>query len=426
MTGLYKIGLIVVLSMALAGCDTSGSIDPPEDQFFVKFYGAEGNQEGVDLVENPDGTFTLFGNSQSLNDGSQLFLVNVEQDGSIVWEKTFGSPLNERAKDIEMTNDGRLVIVADVENAGGERDIMIMTLTLDGNEIASNITGFNTLGTPTDEIAISVTQSSDGFLVAGSTSNLDLKPIGSGVSNDTRDALHLRYFDDLTIFPNTWRQAHGPGDFDEGVRVIQVAPGLFYFFGYTNTQSGDFNFYVLGLGATGETNQTDNFLPGIPASNEILSSVILSPAQAGEGFLLTGITSNAPGVKDLFAVKLRKTLTFTNSDFLFQKTLSINLQDIAEDRASAFASTSSGFLIVTNERSAGPQNFLLTKISNEGNLVWTTPPFFTFGSALDDRIGSVIELSNGRIGIVGTMAVGAEGETKMAFIKVNKDGKFLE
>ena len=424
--GWRSIILGLLIGWFISGCDTTGSIDSPDDQFFVKLYGGEGNQEGVDLVENPDGTFTLFGNAQSLNDGSQLFLVNARQDGSIVWEKTFGSPLNENAKDIELTNDGRLVIVADVENAPGEHDIMVMTLTLDGNEIASNITGFNSAGIPTDEIALSVTQSVDGFLVAGSTSNLDLKPIGSGVSNDTRDALHLRYFDDLTIFPNTWRQAHGPGDFDEGVKVVQVSPGLFYFFGYTNTQSGDFNFYVLGLGATGETNQTDNFLPGIPASNEILSSVIISPAQSGEGFLLTGITSSAPGVKDLFAVKLRKTLTFTNSDFLFQKTLSINLQDINQDRAAAFASISSGFLIVSNERSTGPQNFLLTKISNEGNLVWTTPPFFTFGSELDDRIGSVIELSNERIGIVGTMAVGAEGETKMAFIKVNKEGKFLE
>ena len=69
------------------GCDTPSTIDPPEDSFFVKFYGNEGNQEGVDAVLNPDGTITMFGTTEELDKGKQLYLVNILPNGTINWER---------------------------------------------------------------------------------------------------------------------------------------------------------------------------------------------------------------------------------------------------------------------------------------------------------------------------------------------------
>lgn len=406
-------------------CDTTSSIDPPDDTHFLKFYGNEGNQKGIDAVVNADGTITLLGNTDSKDMGQQLYLVNIEANGTVIWEIEIGGANDEQAVDLELTSDGRLVLVANVLNAPGDRDILIMTLSSDGNVINSQTTGFTDGSGNTDEVAISVTQSTDGFLVAGSTSNLDLKPNDPGNSvADTRDALHLRYFDDLSPYPSTWRQAHGPGTFDECVKVIQVSPTQFYFFGYSNTQATDQNFYVLGLGVDGETNNADDFLPGTSSSNELLKSVIVSPIQSGEGYLLAGISQATGANADIFIVKLRKDLTFLASDKLFEKTLGINLGVPRDLALSAYASSNSGFFILVNENTAGVQNFYLTKIDNNGFEAW--PDAITFGGEMDDSIGSVLELPDGSIGIIGTFSIGQDGETKMTFIKVNKEGKFLK
>lgn len=403
------------------GCDTASTIDSLEDGFFVKFYGDEGNQEGVDAVVNPDGTITLFGTTEELSMGKQLYLVNILPNGIINWERKYGTEKNEIAKDIILTSDGRLAIVADIENTPTEHDILVMTLGLDGAVIASDtIKG----ATSTDETANSITQISDGFIVAGSTNNLAIKPNGTGPVNDTRDAMFVRLYNDLTVYLPVWRQGYGPGTFDEAIKVVEVLPNQFYLFFNTDTPKldGDINFYVSQLGVDGEAINTNDFLLGQSGSNEILSSVAFSPVQSGEGFLLSGISQRPGASTDIYVVKLRKNLQLNNSDIEFQKTLSINLGIVSEAKVSAVASSGSGFIILANEKFTGIQNFYLTKIDNSGFPVWKDP--IIFGGEQDDSIGAVLELPDGSIGIIGTFAIGQDGETKMTFIKVNKDGKF--
>ncbi len=413
---------LIVLSVGAWRCDTASTIEPPDDSFFVKYYGDEGNQEGVNAVVNPDGTITLLGTSEEVGLGKQLYLVNIQPNGLRNWERKYGDVKDEIAKDIILTNDNRLAIVADIENSPTEHDILVLTLSLDGGIIASDTIKNATL--PTDETANSITQISDGFIVAGSTNNLAIKPIGTGPVNDTRDALFVRLFDDLTKYPSTWNPGYGPGTYDEAIKVIEVSADRFYLFANTNNPNpfSDINFHVLELGSGGGGIATNNFFPGQPGSNEILSSVSFSPVQSGEGFLLAGITQ-APGASaDIYVVKLRKDLNFNSTDIQFQKPLTIKLGIVAQAKVSAVASSGSGFLILANDKSTGIQNFYLTKIDNSGFLVWSDPVIF--GGELDDRIGAVLELPDGSIGIIGTFAIGRDGETKMTFIKVNKEGKF--
>jgi len=416
---------IVILSIVVLNCDTASNIEPPDDNFFVKFYGNEGDQEGVDAVVNPDGTITLFGTTDDFNLGKQLYLVNVQSNGLINWERTYGADKNEIAKDIILTNDNRLALVADIENTATEHDILVLTLSLDGGVLASDTISFVNGTSPTDETANSITQISDGFIVAGSTNKLDIKPSSTPI-NDTRDALFVRLFDDLTKYPSSWNPGYGPGTFDEAIKVIEVSTNQFYLFANTNTPVpfSDLNFHVLGLGAGGGGNDTNDFLPGQSVSNETLSTVTVSPLASGEGFLLAGISQVPGGNADIYIVKLRKDLNFNSTDIQVQKTLAIDLGVVSQAKVSAVASSGSGFYILANDKSEGVQNFYLTKIDNSGFVVWDDPVIF--GGEGDDSIGSVLEFPDGSIGIIGTFAVGRDGETKMTFIKVNKEGKFLE
>lgn len=425
---IWLIGILGALS--IWSCDTASSIDPPVNNFFVKYYGANGNQEGVDAVLNVDGTITLFGTTE-VGGMKQLYLVNIGQNGDVVWENTFDAGKPATAKDIELTDDGRFVVVADILNAPGDRDILIMTFGLNGSLIDSAKTSLrDSLNIRTDEIAFSVSQTIDGFIVAGETNNTDLKPSDAPGVVDTRDALHLRYYDDLTIFGSEWRKAHGPGSVDSGTKIIQIidpkAPTdtTFYFFGYSNI-FGDFNPYILQINNTGETLGAYGIgnNPGNLPTNEFTNCVISVPPQSGDGFLLSGIS--AGGVTDIFVVKLRRILDFTNPtvrDSQYEKTLSQDLGTITDNHISTYGSMNSGFFILANDKSTGVQNFKLFKIGNEGNLVWSNPVIF--GGEMDDEVGAVLELPDGSIGIIGTFAIGADGEKKMTFIKVNREGKF--
>lgn len=412
-----KIWLFGILGMlAVWSCDTASSIDPPENSFFVKFYGANGNQEGVDAVLNADGTITLFGTTE-VGGIKQLYLVNIDQNGTVIWENTIVTPTAATAKDIELTNDGRLAIVADVKDGSGTNDVLIMTLTLTGVEIVRDTVSFKISGQDTDEVANSITQTSDGFIVSGSTSNTELDP----QTGDIRDAMLLRFSDnlvELTPLMGSWGQTSGQGLEDIATKTFLISipsrPEVeSIIFGSTDL-GGNFNFYFDPIGYFGES--TNPIVINVATTSEILTSAISVPVQSGDGYLLGGVSKSATST-DIFIVKLRKSL-----ELQFQKTLSVDLGPTSADMVTVYAPSTSGFLILANDKSSGVQNFYLNKIDNGGSVVWPNP--IIFGGELDDEVGAVMELPDGSIGIIGTFAIGADGEKKMTFIKVNKEGKF--
>lgn len=424
---------LICLFVLGTGCDSTSTIEDPNKSYFIKFYGRDGDQTGQDMVVLPDGTFILFGTTtpSGSNQQSQWYLVKTDTRGTVMWEKKFGGPFNEEASDIELTNDGRLVIVGNSFKSPTDRDIFIMTLTLDGVKIDSTRVGFkNSANQDTDEDALSVSLTNDGFIVAGSSNNTDIKP--NPVANDLRDAIHIRFYNNLLPYPNTWGKTDGPGTYDAALKVIEISPSQYYVFGYSNKvvpghAKPDFNYWIFGLGVNGDPNTADLFIGDIN-DDEKLSSVSIAPLQSGDGYFLGGITvqSGATGVSDIYVSRLRKGLTFSSSDYQFQKPLSVRLGTKLPEKTSVFASLQSGFYVLANENSFNnDQNWILTKVNNDGSIAWTLP--IVFGGEGLDTCGSVQELPDGRIVLIGTMRTGQPdvGEYKMALIKVNKEGKLL-
>jgi len=409
---------------ALYSCDTTSNIDPPEDSFFLKYFGAEGDQEGIDLIANTDGSFFLLGNTKSINNGTQVYVVKADAKGEVIWENTFGGKGEEEAKDIELTTDGRLVVVANLEKAPNDIDIFLLTLTLDGVKIDSTVYGFP----GTIENASTVTQTNDGFIVAGSTTNVAIKPTGAGGGGDTHDAMHIRFNTNLSIYPNVWGQTNGYNDsFDGSSKVIQISLNEFYVFAYSNTiegGGGDYNYWIFKLGPTGVP--TNRLFKGSSTTDDFLSGMAIAPPQSGDGYILSGTSINTTnGSSDLSLIKLRKTLTFdaNGQDFQFEKTAnSTDLKSSPNESTSVFASPASTYFILTNESRLGNSNFYLTKRSSDGNAIWED---VIFGGDGEDKIGAVTELPDGKIIMIGTMAIGKNGETKMALVKVNGDGRFI-
>src|SRR6267378_574217 len=93
--------------LLLCRCDTSRNVESPVNNYFLKYIGNAGDQTGVDFEVNPDGTFILFGTTKKrATDTTQLYVVKVDAQGNFLWQRTMPGPLDEEARDIELTSDG--------------------------------------------------------------------------------------------------------------------------------------------------------------------------------------------------------------------------------------------------------------------------------------------------------------------------------
>jgi hypothetical protein len=421
-----KLFLVLLTGVALQRCDTSHNIANPSKNYFLKYYGGEGPQTGVDLVVNTDGTFYLLGTSRKPNQLARMYLVKADPLGNVIWEKTFGGSQGLEAKDIELTTNG--IVIAGNSNSltkAGSRDIYLATMDNADTIIHSITYGFQIVpsygGGEADEDVVSVTVTLDGgFIVSGSSDHVDLSA-GPTLIPTLRDALHVRFNSDLTIYSSTWRPAHGTYITNLGTKVIQNGNDHFYFFGSSSgvTLPTDLNYWILDLNAFGDAGG-DEFHPGYAGSDERLGSVTSS----GNVFFLGGISTTSQA-SELFAsyasVKADSTLSYAPSQL--DKTIGSDLGTPGAGNTSA-ASSGLGWLCLTNEATTGNSNLYLTKLDGTNNLAWKSPVIY--GGAGNDFMGSVTELPDGKLLIIGTMAIGQDGETKMVLMKVNKDGQFSD
>ncbi len=420
--------LVHVLATLFISCDTQKSFETPDENYFVKYFGNEGNQQGVDFAVNDDGTVFILGNSRASSSNQQIYVARVGVNGRIVWEKTFGLSLDEEAKDIEISFDkSSLIVLGNSEKSVGERDIFLIRLTLDGVAIDSTRQGLKLpSGQEADDNAYSVTQINQGlfnpagFIVAGATTGLNFATIAT----DKTDPMHLRFNNNLVRISNpTWsdRPTFTTGGFvgeEVAVKVIQRSSNDYYVFGYSNGGDGDFNFLRYGrtdLG--GEFGSPRNTDIGISNADEKLNSVSISPAQLGLGFMLSGISqTNSDG--NSYLVKLGSPLSWNDSDVTFRQILP--LDKAAKQRSVNYSSLTNGYFVASDKAGANGTDIYLVKLDNAGKKLFE----FEFGGVGDDFVGAVTELPNGRILIIGTMTLGGvEGQTKIALLKLNPEGR---
>src|SRR5690242_10292934 len=119
--------ILIILFLLLLSCDTSRNTPDPADHFFVRYYGTDGDQEGVDMIANDDGTFMLLGTS-TIGGQSQIYLTKVNGWGGVIWERFYGDTATVIAKDIEPTIDGNYVVLADLETDTTGTDIILLTI----------------------------------------------------------------------------------------------------------------------------------------------------------------------------------------------------------------------------------------------------------------------------------------------------------
>ena len=80
-----------------------------------KTFGGSGNDSGSSVWETRDGGYIIAGITESVNNNSDIWLIKTDFNGSVVWDRIFGSNFNDWAYCIQQTWDTGYIIVGETK-----------------------------------------------------------------------------------------------------------------------------------------------------------------------------------------------------------------------------------------------------------------------------------------------------------------------
>ena len=418
--GLRKlIGISFFLWISVS-CDTQNSVDPPYVDYFVKYFGGDGDQTAVDFLVNEDNSIIILGNSTlDAISGNKIFLVKTDQYGNLQWQKMIGNS-TDVAKDIAFTLDGRYIILSDHRVSDDNVDIKIARLSADGAPIDSVQYGTNEI-----ELASSITALSDGGFIVTVSTGFDAGVINPG-ETDESDIFHFRCNSDLRFDNVRWIEEFGSGPVDRGTHVSQFSADKFYVFGSTDqihegNPNGNENLLYYQIdndGVNGRPNYLGDF------DNDTEANYVLDvPSALGGGYLVAGTERTPGGGISIHVTKLRSPLLFDNvNDEQFDREISIDARKLTLRSAAAALNAGKGYLLLANEQRETGSNIWITKIDQSGNQIWSA----SYGSEEEDDLGAaIVELQNGKILVVGSVRL-INNQYKIVLMKLNSTGQLMK
>ena len=237
-------------------------LDPTGALIWQKALGGSLVDRAHSILETSNGGCIVAGQADSddgdltaNHGGSDLWVVELDSAGNILWQQNYGGSGDDLADDIRKTQDGGYIIAGatwsndgDVSGNNGNMDFWVLRIDSIGNLLWQK-----TLGGSAVDRAHSVRETHDGgFIVAGWTRSVD----GDVTGNHGNDDAWLVKLDSLGTL--VWQKALGGSQDDEASEVLSLSDGSFIVAGHTASNDGDvsgnhgaYDFWVLKLDSLG-------------------------------------------------------------------------------------------------------------------------------------------------------------------------------
>lgn len=142
-------------------------LDSAGENVWQKTYGGDQDDYAESIQQTEDGGYIIAGVTKSFGVGqTDFWLIKIDRDGDIEWEKTYGGIEDEYAHSVQQTTNGGYIVAGATRSFGeGELDILVLRLHPDGD-----IRWQRTFGGFSYESAFEVQQTNEGgFVVVGNT-----------------------------------------------------------------------------------------------------------------------------------------------------------------------------------------------------------------------------------------------------------------
>ncbi len=361
---------------------------------WAKTYGGASADQASSIQQTSDGGYVVAGHTGSFGGGGfDFWVLKLNVDGTVAWQKTYGGTLDDYANSIQQTSDGGDIVAGYTYSFGGSQsDYWVLKLDSAGNIVWQNAYG----GAGTD-YAYSVRQTSDGGYIVG------------GYSNSGRSFIDILILKLDTAGNIQWQFMYGrdvvTGDDELLHEVKQTADGGYIVAGWTFSYgAGSADMWILKL-------NSDGTIAWQNAYGAVGSQQAWSVQQTSDGGYI--VAGNNAGI---WVLKL-------DSIGGIQWQMTYRGPSLSEYGNSIQQTSDGGYIVAGDTFSFGAGDFdrWVLKLDSAGNVVWQK----AFGGAFSDTGLSVQQTSDGGYITAGnSISYGASaGSTiDMWIIKLNSDG----
>ncbi|MEK6152754.1 hypothetical protein WIW50_05820 [Flavobacteriaceae bacterium 3-367] len=392
----------IVFALSLLACSNDEALvldDVGETPAFlgeldwVRNFGGSNSETAQSVVATSDGGYAILGYTNSQDgditdktlDVNDYWLLKLDADGSLQWNKTYGGSKDDRGQSVIQTLDGGYAIVGyamsddgDGSNNEGFHDNWILKLDASGTVEWERSFGFSG-----HDHSYDVVQTADGgyFFVGflDVTASNGEGNVGKGSSSLTRHGVGEFWGTKLDAAGNlVWRRFFGGTNNDRAYGVVAAQDGGFVItgssesadFDISNTK-GSYDFWVVKVSNTGDLVWERSFGgSGIDKSYGIARTSDNAYVITGNTFSTDTDISKNNGESDVWLIKVDD-----NGNLIWERTYGGTLFDAAR-KVRALAD--GGFLVSGNSKStdlnatsnAGENDLWVIRTDSEGNLTW--------------------------------------------------------
>jgi hypothetical protein len=339
-----------------------------------------------------DGGLCTAGRTASQGAGLEdLWIVRVDGNGRLLWEKSFGGRAIDRGRAIVETPDHGLVIAGATESKGaGEFDAWVIKVDANGELLWDRHFG----AAATDWVSALVATSDGGLALGAYTQDESGGPYDFWVIKLNGDGELL------------WERRYGGAATDWSTAITETLDKGLVVVGHTESKgNGGADFWVLKLDADGEPLWDRTF--GGPK----LDYASAVTATRDGGIVVGGMTrSVGAGGFDIRVLKLN-----SSGEVIWDQTIGGAQNDwvraIIQTRDSGYALA--GY---TDSQGAGLYDVWLIKLASDGAILWER----TYGDTANEWARALVEMPDGGLALAGdTYSMGA-GASDVLVLKITE------
>jgi len=354
------------------------------------------------IIEGVDGGFIFAGYTFSSGNGNaDILLTKLNDEGDIVWSKTFGGVHNEYAYSVCKTSGNNYFITGFTNSTGsGGRDIILIKTDAEGNMIWEKYYGGEGF-----DVGNSIVQTGDGYILLAGNYTLP--------GRNDYDAYLAKINLDGDII---WEKTFGTTGNDWGNSVIETSDGHYLVSGTTNTEGasviGDTDsrqFYLTKLNTNGEILWEKNY-GNLNGDHEFGLSIC--ELMNGE-YVIAGFGDRL--FNDLYNVNFVKTSVDGNQ----MKSSKLGEGSFYDFGNTVISTDDGGFIICgeteNTQQVSGDMYFL--KFNSDGNYEWKE----IIGGMGNEAAHSIIQLADGSYAAAGHTDSYGNGSYDAFVVKINKN-----